>query len=207
MHVLADVHADQICYFTNRRNGVAFDPIIRQLADGSERELVLGDAMFGDAAISPDGRWLALTIASPVTASSEHVVLVDLQAPTGEERMAEVTPADAQARNESPAWTPDGSALIYTSNNDREFLAIAKYGVANGSVTWLVTDDHADLTGWLAPDGSALLVERNDDGASTLALHDAATGTKLGDCRCHRQDASPTPGCHRPAGHQTRPPW
>jgi len=55
MHVLADVQGDQICYLTNRRNGVAFDPIIRRLADGSERELVLADAMFGDAALSPDG--------------------------------------------------------------------------------------------------------------------------------------------------------
>ena len=179
MHVLADVQADQICYFTNRRNGVAFDPVIRRLADGSERELVLADAMFHDAAISPDGRWLALTVASPVTASAEHVVVVDLTAPAGQERMTEVTPANAPARNESLAWTPDSSGLYFTSNNDREFLGIARYHVADGSVSWLVTDDHADLTGWLAPDGSVLLVERNDDGASTLALHDAATGVKL----------------------------
>jgi len=40
----------------------------------------------------------------------------------------------------------------FSSNNDREFLAIARYDLANASVTWLVTDDHADLTGWLAPD-------------------------------------------------------
>jgi dipeptidyl aminopeptidase/acylaminoacyl peptidase len=181
MHVLADVQAGQICYFTNRRNGVAFDPVIRQLADGSERQLVLADAMFDDAAISPDGRWLALTVASPVTAAAEHVVLVDLTEPAGEERMTEVTPADAPAKNESLAWTPDSSALFFTSNNDREFLAIARYDVANGSRTWLVTADDADLTGWLAPDGSILLVERNDDGASTLSLHEAATGAKLRD--------------------------
>jgi dipeptidyl aminopeptidase/acylaminoacyl peptidase len=181
MHVLADVQAEQICYFTNRRNGVAFDPVIRQLADGSERELVRADALFGDAAISPDGRWLALTVASAVTAFAEHVVLVDLTAPNGQERMTEVTPPDAPARNESPAWTPDSSALYFSSNNDREFLAIARYNVADGSFTWLVADDHADLTGWLAPDGSVLLVERNEDGASALALHDAATGAKLGD--------------------------
>ena len=181
LHVLADVQPEQICYFTNRRNGVAFDPVIRQLADGSERELVLADAMFDAAAISPDGRWLALTVASPVTAASEHVVLVDLTAPAGQERMTEVTPADAPARNESLAWAPDGSALYFSSNNDREFLAIARYGMADGGVSWLVTDDHADLTGWLSPDGSILLVERNDDGASTLTLHDARTGGKLGD--------------------------
>jgi dipeptidyl aminopeptidase/acylaminoacyl peptidase len=189
MHVLADVQADQICYFTNRRNGVAFDPVIRQLADGSERQLVLADALFHEAAISPDGRWLALTVASPVTASADHVVLVDLTAPAGQERMTEVTPADAPARNSSPAWTPDSSALYFTSNNDREFLAIARYDVAEGRVTWLVADDHADLTGWLSPDGSALLVERNDNGASTLALHDAVTGATLSDL------SLPSTGC------------
>jgi len=189
MHVLADVQADQICYFTNRRNGVAFDPVIRRLADGAERQLVLADAMFGDAAISPDGRWLALTVASPVTASAEHVVIVDLTVPAGQERMTEVTPADAPARNESLAWTPDAWGLYFTSNNDREFLGIARYHVEDGSVTWLVTDDDADLTGWLAPDGSVLLVERNDDGASTLALHDAATGVKLSEV------ALPSAGC------------
>jgi dipeptidyl aminopeptidase/acylaminoacyl peptidase len=179
MHVLADVQADQICYFTNRRNGVAFDPVIRQLADGSERELVLADALFGDAAISPDSRWLVLTVASPVTAAAEHVALVDLTAPAGQERMTEVTPADAPARNESPAWTPDSSAFYFTSNTDREFLAVARYEVADGTLTWVVTDDEADLTGWLAPDGSMLLVERNDDGASKVMVHDAQTGTKL----------------------------
>ncbi len=179
MHVLADVQADQICYFTNRRNGVAFDPVIRQLADGSERALVLADAMFDDAAISPDGRWLALTVASPVTAASEHVVLVDLTVPAGQERMTEVTPADAPARNESLAWAPDSSACYFSSNNDREFLAIARYDLQDGRLTWVLTDDAADLTGWLAPDGSTLLVERNDDGASTVTLHDARTGARL----------------------------
>ena len=180
MHALADVQADQICYFTNRRNGVAFDPVIRQLSDGSERQLVLADAMFDEAAISPDGRWLALTVGSPVTAAAEHVVLVDLAAPPGTERMTEVTPADAPAKNQSLGWTPDSSALYVSSNNGREFLAVARYDVADGSITWLITDDRADLTGWLAPDGSVLLVERNDDGASTLTLHDAATGAKVG---------------------------
>jgi dipeptidyl aminopeptidase/acylaminoacyl peptidase len=178
---LADVRAGQICYFTNRRNGVAFDPVIRQLANGSERHLVLADAMFDEATISPDGRWLALTVASPVTAAAAHVALVDLSAQAGAERMIEVTPADAPARNIALAWTADSSALYYTSNNDREFLAVARYNLADRTSTWIVTDDKADLTGWLAPDGSVLLVERNDDGASALTLRAAATGAKRDD--------------------------
>jgi acetyl esterase/lipase len=181
MHVLAAVQPGQICYFVNRRNGVDFDPVIRQLADGSERELVLADAMFGEAAQSPDGRWLALSVESKITAAAESVVLVDLDVPPGQERMTEVTPADAAAMNGELAWSPDSSALYFSSSNDREFTAVARYDVAAGSLTWLVTDESADLTGWLSPDGASVLVERNDNGASRLAVHDAATGARIRD--------------------------
>ena len=78
LHTLADVRDGRLCYLTNRRNNVDFDPVIRDLADGSERVLQVGNHRFGEAALSPDGRWLALTVSSPVTANAEHVALVDL---------------------------------------------------------------------------------------------------------------------------------
>jgi dipeptidyl aminopeptidase/acylaminoacyl peptidase len=179
MHVLADVRPGQICYFVNRRNGVDFDPVIRQLADGSERELVLADARFGEAAIAPDGRLLALTVSSKVTANAEHVALADLTGPPGQERLIAVTPADAPAVNGSLSWTPDGTALYFSSNNGREFTGVARFEVASGQLSWLVTDGSADLVGWLSPDGDRLLVERNENGASSLAIYDAATGAYL----------------------------
>jgi dipeptidyl aminopeptidase/acylaminoacyl peptidase len=181
LHTLADVGPGRICYFTNRRNGVAFDPVIRDLATGAERTVSLGDAMFDEAALSPDGRWLAVAVASAVTANSAHVVLVDLATPAGEEQVTEVTPAGDLAMNGSLSWEPDSTALILASNAGREFTGIARYELAPRRWTWLVTDDSADLAGWLAPDGSLLLVERNDDGASVLSLHDAASGKPLRD--------------------------
>ncbi len=199
VHRLADVRAGQICYVTNRRNGVSFDPVIRRLDDGSERELVLADAMFGEAVISPDGRWLALTVLSAVTAASAHVVLVDLTSPAGQERMAEVTPADAAAINSMLAWAPDSSALYLSSNNDREFTAVARYDLADGVMSWLVTADDADLTGWLSPDGKVVLVERNEGGASVLALHDASSGTKLANL--------PLPAKGSVTDHRPNPRW
>jgi dipeptidyl aminopeptidase/acylaminoacyl peptidase len=181
MHALADVTPDRVCYFTNRRNGVAFDPVIRDLATGSERAIVVGDAMLDEAALSPDGRWLALTVASKVTANSEHVVLVDLSVPPGEERAVEVTPADEPAMNGALGWLPGSDALLLASNNGREFTGVARYELASGQLTWLITDDGADLTGWLSPDGSLILIERNEDGAAALTLHEAASGRLLRD--------------------------
>jgi dipeptidyl aminopeptidase/acylaminoacyl peptidase len=181
MHVLADVRPGLVCYFVNRRNGVDFDPVVRRLADGSERELHLADAMFGAAAISPDGRWLALTVESKVTAASAHLAIVELAAPAGEEQLVAITPADAPAWNGSPSWSPDSSALYFTSNYGRDFTGIARYEMASGQLTWVVTKDGAELSGWLSPDGRLLLVEQNDNGASKLALHDAATGGHIRD--------------------------
>lgn len=181
IHQLADVGRGWLCYFTNRRNGVAFDPVLRDLASGAERTLSLGERMFAEAARSPDGRWLALAASSPTTANSEQVLLVDLSGQQGAEPVTEVTADGEPAMNGHLGWLPDSSALILSSNRGREFTAVARYDLASGRWDWLVTDEHADLEGWAAPDGSRILVQRNDDGSSEVALHDAASGAKLCD--------------------------
>ncbi len=68
-----------------------------------------------------------------------------------------------------------------TTNRNREFTGIARYDLAPASWTWLITDDAHDLAGWVSPDGAWILVERNEDGASVLTLHDAATGAAVRD--------------------------
>jgi dienelactone hydrolase len=182
IHNLTDITATHLCYLTNRRNGVAFDPVIRDLATGAERQLeTLGEHYCGEAVLSPDGRWLALTILSPVTANATHVALVDLAAAPGQERLEFVTAPDAPALNRTLNWMPGSDALVFASNAGREFLAVCRYDLATRGSRDLVTDDGFDLAGWLSPDGTALLVERNDNGASVLALHDPVTGE-------HRRD-------------------
>jgi hypothetical protein len=68
-----------------------------------------------------------------------------------------------------------------TSNLDREFTGVAHYDLDSARWDWLIDADDADVTGWPAPDGSLLLVERNDDGASRLTLHDLPSGQRLRD--------------------------
>ncbi len=180
IHSLADVRPGQICYVTNRRDGVAFDPVIRDLEAGTEREPLLAEGLIEEAVLSPDGRWLALAVPSAIAARSGHVLLVDLDAPPGS-GVTEVTEPDRLEVNGHLHWLPGSDALILTSNAGREFTGVARYDLATGDWTWLVTDDAADLVGWPAPDGSRLLVERNDDGASVLSVRDPATGAHLRD--------------------------
>jgi dipeptidyl aminopeptidase/acylaminoacyl peptidase len=187
IHTLADVRPGQICYLTNRRDGVAFNAVIRDLPAGTERTAFVGEGLIEEAVISPDGRWLALAVPSRTVARSQHVLLVSLAADGA--AITEVTRQDRPEVNDHLHWLPGSDGLLFTSNTGREFTGIARYDLTTGRRAWLVTDDTADLAGWLAPDGSALLVERNDDGASALSLHDPASGA------CLRELILPAVGC------------
>ncbi|HEY2575189.1 MAG TPA: prolyl oligopeptidase family serine peptidase [Streptosporangiaceae bacterium] len=180
IHSLSDVRPGKISYLTNRRNGVDFDPVIRDLATGAEQTVNVGDWLIHEATLSPDGRWLAVNVALPTVAYSTQILLVDLTAPEGE-HITEVSPAGDLAVNNRPRWLPSSGALVFSSNTGREFTGLARYNLATGERTWLVTDDSADLLGWLSPDGSKIFVERNDDGASQISVHDAETGERLRD--------------------------
>src|SRR5579863_2800633 len=80
IHSLADVRPGAICYLTNRRNGVDFDPVIRDLATGAEQTVYVGSWLIHEAVLSPDGRWLAVNVALPTVAHSTQLLLVDLTA-------------------------------------------------------------------------------------------------------------------------------
>lgn len=173
VHRLLDVLPGRIVYATNRRNGVDFDVVIRSVATGEEQVVYDGGGMVMEAAASRDGRHLALTVpADPPM--SDQLLLVDTTAPGN---VLALTGRDEPARHLQLGWLPDG--LIVTTNADRDLTGIARIDPRTGARRWLLTSDEHDLAGWLAPDGSKLLVQANEDGASRLTLHDAATGHLL----------------------------
>ncbi|MGW1678619.1 alpha/beta fold hydrolase [Saccharopolyspora sp. NPDC002376] len=170
VHRLLDVLPDRVVYSTNRRNGVDFDVVIRCVSSGEERVAYDRGGMVLEVAAAPDGR-VALTVpgAPPM---SDELIVVD-----SEDRA--LTSRDVAARYTNIGWLPDGSGLIATTNFERDRTGVARIDPRTGDQTWLVTSDEHDLTGWLSPDGSKLLVQANDDGASRLALHDASSGERL----------------------------
>jgi dipeptidyl aminopeptidase/acylaminoacyl peptidase len=180
IHSLAEVlDGGRVVYATNRRNGVDFDLVLRDVAAGTETVLYDGGGMVGGAAVAPDGSGALMT--RPGTPAMSSQVLLLAGADT-----REITPADEPALFGGLQWLPDSSAAIVTTNAGRDRTGIARLDPTTGAVTYLVTDDAHDVSGRLSPDGARLLVVTDDDGASRLAIHDAATGE-------HRVDVV-TPG-------------
>ncbi|GLZ52863.1 alpha/beta fold hydrolase [Actinomycetospora sp. NBRC 106378] len=175
IHSLAEVLDDgRVVYATNRRNGVDFDLVLRQVATGEETVLYDGGGMVGGAAVAPDGSAALMTRPGRPALSSQVLLL----AGSG---TTEVTSADEPAIHGGLQWLPDSSAALVTTNSGRDRMGIARLDPSSGGLEYLVTDDAHDVSGRLSPDGRLLLVATDDDGSSRFAIHDAESGAHLRD--------------------------
>ncbi|MBB5154085.1 S9 family peptidase [Saccharopolyspora phatthalungensis] len=175
VHRLLDVLPGRIVYSTNRRNGIDFDVVIRSAVTGEEQVVYDRGGMVMEAAAAPDSHYLALTVPAD-RPMSDRLIVVNTLPMTEADHVLPLTRRDEPARHFQIDWLPDDSGLIVSTDADRDRTGIARIDPRTGARRWLVTSDEHDLTGWLSPDGSTLLVQANEDGASRLTLHDAATG-------------------------------
>ena len=165
IHHLVDVLPGRVVYTTNRRDGVDFDVVARDPADGSERVLYDGGGYVDDVAVSPDQRYVVLGRPA-LPANSTQLVLVD----TASGEVGELTPAEELAEYGRLEWAPDSASFTFATNSGREFAGIARYDVAARSWRYLHTDDDWDLAGWPSPDGTRMLVVRGVNGAHELSI-------------------------------------
>ncbi len=149
-----------LAYSTNRRNGVDFDIVARDLETGDERVFELGGNCSVEA-VSSDGRWIAVDKVGERSGDND---LYLCNAYTGE--VSHLTPHDEPAEFYSPAWL--GETLVLTTNDKRDTFAISHDGAFVCESAWDL-DCRADAA------GRSLLVLANEDGFSRLTLHDPQT--------------------------------
>jgi dipeptidyl aminopeptidase/acylaminoacyl peptidase len=140
-----------LAYSTNRRNGVDFDVVARDLESGEERTFAF-EGYVAVAAISPDGRRIVADRTGERSGDND-LYLCDLG--TGEITL--MTPHEEPAEYVTPVFR--GDELVWASNQGRDTLAVG--GIES---RW-------DLTCAADPAGRSLLVVANEDGYSRLTLH------------------------------------
>ncbi|WP_020390623.1 alpha/beta hydrolase family protein [Kribbella catacumbae] len=183
-HHLVDAKPGRVFFTTNRRNQVDFDLVMLDLASGTETVLYDGGGYLGSAHVSPDERWVAITLAGG-PGNSVQLLLVDVAA----RAVTELTAHDDPTYQEGPSWLPDSSGFVVASDEGRERLALRRYDVGTAAWSDLLVDDKHDLAGWVCPDGEHLLVGTTDDGVVTMALHKLADTSFVADLEL------PTGGC------------
>ena len=140
-----------LAYSTNRRNGVDFDVVARDLESGEERTFAF-EGYVAVAAISPDGLRVVADRAGERSGDND-LYMCDVD--SGEITL--LTPHEEPAEYVTPAFR--GDDLVWATNEGRDTLAVG--GIES---RW-------DLTCAADPAGRSLLVVANEDGYSRLTLH------------------------------------
>lgn len=174
VHRLLDVLPGRIIYSTNRRNGTDFDVVIRSVFTGEEQVVYDRGGMVMQVAVSPDSRYVAITMPGREPLS-DQVVLINTMPTTEDEHVVALTEFDEPSRHTHLAWLPDDSGLIVTTNRGSDRAGIAHIDPRTGARQWLIPPSDHELTAWLSPDGTRLLVQENEDGTARFSLHDTQT--------------------------------
>lgn len=171
IHWLGSVREDgrAFSYQCNRRNGTDFDVYVYDLATGEDRLVLDMGGWCSPRAFSPDGRWLSVVRFTERNMDSD-LYLVNLN--SGE--VVHVNPHDDDASVGSVAWLADGRSLYFSTDQGREFSAIAKYTLSKGQWQY-VLEDPWDIGLTLDSSGQRGVVSSNEDGFSRLRVVDAAT--------------------------------
>jgi dipeptidyl aminopeptidase/acylaminoacyl peptidase len=165
IHTLLDVAADRVVYATNRRNSVDFDVVLRTVSSGEEQVIWDGGGWFTAAALSPDGRHIALQRESLLPASTQ-LCLAELPAGT----VTPITDAEQAAEWLAPRWL--GGAVLSASDAGAEFHSLRCYDIATRTWSVLLDADGSDRDAWPSPDGTRLAVVTRYDGTDRLAVYD-----------------------------------
>jgi dipeptidyl aminopeptidase/acylaminoacyl peptidase len=137
-----------LAYATNRRNGIDFDVVARDLESGEERVFEIG-GYAAVWAISPDGRRIVADRMGELSGDND-LFLCDVD--TGE--VTRLTPHEGAVEHVTPCFR--GDELVWATNEGRDTLAVPGH-----ASQW-------DLTCYAG--GESLLIVANEDGYSRLTL-------------------------------------
>lgn len=160
---------------TNERDARSFD-LYRYQTDGYARELIYENKdsyQLGD--VTADGRYVALS--KPRTSADSDVYIVDL---TEDDPVpVHVTPHEGNVSHSVYGFKPDGSALIYSTNEFGEFNQAWSYELASGEKSELIAEDWDVMYVQYSPSGKYRVWAVNEDARTKLRIKDETSGGML----------------------------
>ncbi|MES2639032.1 MAG: prolyl oligopeptidase family serine peptidase [Myxococcota bacterium] len=164
----------RFAYSSTRRNREDFDIWTMDPKDPTSAKLVHEvDGMWSAVDWSPDDTRLLLHHRVSVTDSSLHV----LDLATG--GVTELNPSATPVAYGDAAFTADGAAVLYTSDENTEYQRLVRHDLATGVKTSLTPDIDWDVEALtLSRDGKRLAFSVNEGGRSALYLAPASNPTR-----------------------------
>ena len=156
---------------TTERDPRSFD-LYRYASSDYSRELVFQNPGFQIAALSGDGRWLALD--KPRTSADSDIYVVDLDSENPEPVL--ITGHDGNIDYSTLGILADNRRLIYATDEHGEFRQAWVHDLETGEKSELVTADWDVLYAGDSPSGRYLMYGINADARTEFSLRDLETG-------------------------------
>lgn len=154
---------------SNERDPEVFDVYAYDAAT-YERKLVFQNPGMDVAAVSGDGRLVALTKSH--TSANSDIYLADLSAGGAPYLISQHT---GDVAYEVSGFGPHGATLIYTSNQDGEFSQAYAYDIANKAHNRTTQADWDVMYVSFSPNGRYRVTAVNADASTELTIEDAQT--------------------------------
>ncbi len=155
---------------TNERDPRFFDLYRYDTARLARTLVYKNTAGYQVAAVSGDGRWVAL--GKPATTADADIYVWN----TRESRMTHLTPHKAPTQYRASNFDPDSKWLYYLTNAGGEFIRVRRYELATGK------HEDVESAGWdiqfaqLSRNGRCRVSAVNEDGRTVVRVHDTQTG-------------------------------
>lgn len=156
---------------TNERDPAAFD-LYAYDAETYERTLVFQNSDALDiSAVSPDGRWLALTRSR--TSADSDLLLADLST---DEAPVLITEHEGNIAYGAYDFTADSSALIFATNEFGEWNQAWSHDLETGERSPLIEADWDVMYVSFSPSGRYRISAINNDGFTDVTVFDTRSG-------------------------------
>jgi dipeptidyl aminopeptidase/acylaminoacyl peptidase len=138
-------------------------PLVR--AQDAPRAMVPEDAFrirsLGSPALSPDGEWVAYTVATTDLEEEERETRLWMVPAAGGEAIPMTRAGESVG---SPAWSPDGRFLSFTATRGEDAKSQVWVLDRRGGEAWALTDEKQGVSSFeWSPDGSKLVLVMRDE--------------------------------------------
>ncbi|BCW89231.1 Tol-Pal system protein TolB [Alphaproteobacteria bacterium SO-S41] len=164
----------RVAWTVSSQENALYQIFVADVADPASRKKIFErEGSWGPSDWSPDGSKLLL--GNYVSATEGYIYLLDVA--SGE--LTQLNKQDGQKIAYGGAeFSPDGTAVYYTSDEGREFQTLTRINIADGAKTLVSGDVAWDVESFdLSPDGSLIVFAVNENGASRVYVRRTADGT------------------------------
>lgn len=164
---------DRFFVLTNERDARYFDVYAYDATSYERERIYTNEAGYQPGPVSGDGRWIGLS--KPDTTVNNDIYLFDRQSGT----LSHLSPHQGAAQFAIQDFAPDGSHLLYTSNDGSEFFRLRRYDLTSGEHTDVQAEDWDIVYSHYSHNGRYRIAAINEDGSTAVRLYDGASGERL----------------------------